>query len=109
MQSKSKITTVERAPLSMSDFRSLIGTTIGVSTSYRIGQDKIDAFADLTEDAQYIHVDIERAKAGPFGGTIAHGMLSLSIISTMFFEVVPPLKGCERPANAFSGVERSKL
>ncbi len=44
-----------------------------------IGQDRIDQFADATEDHQWIHVDVERAKAGPFGGTIAHGYLTLSL------------------------------
>ena len=47
---------------------------------FAIGQDRIDAFADATEDRQWIHVDAERAAAGPFGTTIAHGYLSLSLL-----------------------------
>ncbi len=99
MRLKSEITTVDRSPLSVNEFSRLIGTTIGVSSWYQIGQNEIDAFANLTDDNQYIHVDVERAKAGPFGGTIAHGMLSLSLISTMFFEVAPPLEGSAMVVN----------
>ena len=54
----------------------------------------IDQFADATDDHQFIHVDPERAAAEtPFGGTIAHGFLSLSLLSAMTFETVPPLEG----------------
>ncbi|HEX7099221.1 MAG TPA: MaoC family dehydratase [Acidimicrobiia bacterium] len=57
----------------------LVGTEIGVSDWFTIDQDRIDAFADATEDHQWIHVDTERAAAGPFGSTIAHGFLTLSL------------------------------
>ena len=55
------------------------GETLGTSEWMEITQDKIDAFADVTGDHQWIHVDVERAKDTPFGGTIAHGYLTLSL------------------------------
>ncbi|HUH09207.1 MAG TPA: MaoC/PaaZ C-terminal domain-containing protein, partial [Brevundimonas sp.] len=61
-----------------SELQSLIGQEIGVSRWIEIDQARIDAFARITEDEQFIHVDPERAKAGPFGGPIAHGYLTLS-------------------------------
>jgi acyl dehydratase len=57
----------------------LIGTEIGVSDWLVVDQDRIDAFADATDDHQWIHVDPERAAEGPFGTTIAHGFLTLSL------------------------------
>ncbi|HLU52880.1 MAG TPA: MaoC family dehydratase [Acidimicrobiia bacterium] len=57
----------------------LVGTEIGVSDWLTIDQERIDAFADATGDHQWIHVDTEKAAAGPFGSTIAHGFLTLSL------------------------------
>ncbi len=62
-----------------SDFADLVGTEIGVSDWMEITQDRVNAFADATDDHQWIHVDLERAAASPFGGTIAHGFLTLSL------------------------------
>ncbi len=56
------------------------GTEIGTSDWLTVDQDRITAFADATNDHQWIHVDEERAAAGPFGGTIAHGFLTLSLL-----------------------------
>jgi acyl dehydratase len=55
------------------------GRDLGTTDWLEIGQGRIDQFADATEDHQWIHVDVERAKSGPFGGTIAHGYLTLSL------------------------------
>ncbi len=60
-----------------------VGTEIGVSDWILIDQARIDAFADITEDHQFIHVDPERAKKTPFRGTVAHGFLTLSMLSRM--------------------------
>ena len=60
--------------------RRRIGETIGVGEWLPITQERVDAFADATGDHQWIHVDVERAAAGPFGATIAHGFLLLSLI-----------------------------
>ncbi len=56
------------------------GSELGPTDWLEIGQDRVDKFADATEDHQWIHVDPERAAAGPFGGTIAHGLLTLSLL-----------------------------
>jgi len=57
-----------------------VGEDLGASDWLVIDQERVDAFADATGDHQWIHVDVERAKEGPFGGTIAHGYLTLSLI-----------------------------
>ena len=64
-----------------SELPSLIGTEIGVSEWVIIDQERINVFADVTEDHQFIHIDEEAAKKTPFGGTIAHGFLTLSMLS----------------------------
>lgn len=66
------------------------GSLTATSPWINITQERIDQFADATEDHQYIHVDVDRAKAEtPFGGTIAHGFLSLSLLSKMIMDSVP--------------------
>ncbi len=57
-----------------------VGEELGTSDWLEVTQDRVDAFAEATGDHQWIHVDVERAKDGPFGGTIAHGYLTLSLI-----------------------------
>ena len=59
----------------------LIGTVIGQSDWVEIDQERVNVFADVTEDHQFIHIDPERAKQTPFGGPIAHGFLTLSLLS----------------------------
>jgi acyl dehydratase len=66
-----------------------VGDVFGPSGWIDIPQSKIDAFAEATGDHQWIHVDPERAKEGPFGGTIAHGYLTLSLLPAASYEVVP--------------------
>ena len=68
-------TTVER----LDEFHGLVGQQIGYSEWQTITQERVDLFADATDDHQWIHVDPEAAKAGPFGGPIAHGYLTLSL------------------------------
>jgi acyl dehydratase len=77
----------------MSTVREFIGRELGVSGWRTIDQDRIDAFARCTDDDQWIHVDVERAKReSPFGGTIAHGYLTLALLSPMQNEIgtIPP-------------------
>ena len=69
------------------------GETIGTTEWAEITQDRVDQFADATGDHQWIHVDVERAKEGPFGGTIAHGYLTLSLIPWLSAQVL----GLETP------------
>lgn len=78
---------------SPADLPALIGTELGVSPWFLIDQARIDAFAETTEDRQFIHVDPEAARATPFGGTIAHGFLTLSLASAMSYAAVAPLDG----------------
>ena len=73
---------------SLDEIRSRIGEEIGVSSWLLIDQARIDAFADATEDRQFIHTDPEAAAATPFGGTIAHGFLTLSLLSRMAAEAM---------------------
>ena len=66
------------------------GEEIGVSDWMTVSQDRINGFADVTEDHQFIHLDVERAKAEtPFGGTIAHGFLTLSLMVPMADQALP--------------------
>jgi acyl dehydratase len=69
------------------ELKSLVGQEIGVSDWVSIEQDRIEKFAEATGDHQWIHVDPERAKDGPFGSTIAHGFLTLSLIPALAWEV----------------------
>ncbi len=70
----------------------LIGQEL-VSEWRTIEQERIDQFARATDDPQWIHIDPEAAAAGPFGTTIAHGFLTLSLVVPMFAEALPPLEG----------------
>ncbi len=70
-----------------------------VSHWLEVNQARIDAFATVTEDHQFIHVDPEKAAATPFGGTIAHGFLTLSLLSVMAYEALPKLKGLAMGVN----------
>lgn len=82
-----------------SELSSLIGQEVGVSRWFEIDQARIDAFADVTEDHQFIHVDPEAARQTPFGGTIAHGFLTLSLASAMSYDAVKPLDGVAMGVN----------
>jgi acyl dehydratase len=69
-------------------FHELLGQQIGYSEWRAVTQERIDLFADATDDHQWIHVDPEAAKGGPFGGTIAHGYLTLALIPSFLQEVL---------------------
>ena len=73
---------------SLAEIRSRIGQEIGVSDWIMVDQDRIAAFAEATEDRQFIHLDPVLAAQTPFGGTIAHGFLSLSLLSRMAADVM---------------------
>lgn len=79
--------------ISLDAYRALLGQELGVSRWFAIDQARIDAFADVTEDHQFIHVDPARAAATPFGGTVAHGFLSLSMLAAMAFDAQPSIAG----------------
>ena len=67
----------------IAELKDLVGQEIGVSDWITVTQGRIQLFADATNDHQWIHLDAERAKAGPFGATIAHGFLTLSLLPEM--------------------------
>jgi acyl dehydratase len=71
----------------LDDLRYAAGTELGVSGWHAVTQQQIDAFADATGDHQWIHVDADRAAAGPFGTTIAHGFLSLALTPMLAREI----------------------
>ena len=82
-----------QSTISLEEAKTFVGKEIGLSAWRIVSQEMIDKFADATDDHQFIHTDPERAaRETPFGGTIAHGFLSLSLLSAMFFEAVPQLQ-----------------
>jgi acyl dehydratase len=72
----------------LSELEAAVGEELGTTDWMTITQERVDAFADATDDHQWIHVDVERAKQGPFGGTIAHGYLTLSLIAHFNQELI---------------------
>jgi acyl dehydratase len=70
------------------DLKSRVGDHLGYSEWHEVTQDQVNRFADATGDHQWIHVDIERANAGPFGGPIAHGYLTLSLAPVLMEQVL---------------------
>lgn len=84
---------------SIDEIRDRVGKEVGVSSWLLVDQGRIDAFADATEDRQFIHTDPEAAKQTPFGGTIAHGFLSLSLLSRMGAEAMLVPQGLKMAVN----------
>jgi acyl dehydratase len=83
----------EKPAIPLSQLQAMTGKEVGVSRWFLIDQKRIDAFADATEDWQFIHVDPEAAKATPFGATIAHGFLTLSMLSAIAYDALPKVAG----------------
>jgi acyl dehydratase len=77
----------------MSTLGELVGVELGPTSWVEVTQERIDAFAAATGDPQWIHTDPVRAAAGPFGSTIAHGFLTLSLCVPMLYEALPPTGG----------------
>jgi acyl dehydratase len=76
------------ATLDMASLREAAGTHLGHTDWQEMTQDRVNQFADATDDHQFIHVDVERAKETPFGGTIAHGYLTLSLMAPIMGELL---------------------
>jgi acyl dehydratase len=85
--------------LSKDDYQGQVGQELGVSEWITVSQSRIDAFAECTGDHQFIHVDPEKAKATPFGTTIAHGYLTLSLLSAMAYDAMPGVEGTKMGVN----------
>lgn len=89
-----------KPPISLQAYQAMVGSEVGVSSWHLVDQKRIDAFADVIEDWQFIHVDPERAaREAPFGDTIAHGFLTMSLMSIMSYEVMPALEGTTMGVN----------
>ena len=84
---------MSKGSLSVADMQGQIGQEIGTSNWLVVDQKMINSFADVTLDHQFIHVDPEAAAKTPFGGPIAHGFLSLSLLSHFAKEALPDVKG----------------
>ncbi len=91
--------TDETKALTIAELGQRVGQEIGLSRWFLIDQRRIDAFADATEDWQFIHVDPEAAKPTPFGATIAHGFLTLSMLSAIAYDALPKVSGLAMGVN----------
>jgi len=91
--------TATPALISTADLEGLIGDERWVSRWFEIDQGRIDAFANATEDWQFIHVDPAAAAKTPFGGTIAHGFLTVSLLAAMSKDALPVIKGAVMGVN----------
>lgn len=85
--------------ISLPDLENLIGQEVGLSRWFTIEQKEINAFADITNDRQFIHIDPVQAAQSPFGGTIAHGFLTLSMLSTMAMDTIPMIEDLAHTVN----------
>jgi acyl dehydratase len=93
--------------ITLDAYKAMVGQEVGVSRWFEVAQDRIDGFADITEDHQFIHVDPDRAKATPFGGTVAHGFVTVSLLAPMAFDGQPRLTGTVMSVNY--GFDRVRL
>jgi acyl dehydratase len=90
----------KKLPISLSAYQEMLGREVGVSSWHLVDQSRINAFADVIEDHQFIHIDPERAKREtPFGTTVAHGFLTMSLLSIMSYEVMPVIEGTTMGVN----------
>ena len=85
--------------LSQDAYRAKVGTEVGVSDWIVVDQAKINAFAECTGDHQFIHVNPDMARQTPFGTTIAHGYLTLSLLSVMAYGAMPGIEGTKMGVN----------
>jgi acyl dehydratase len=92
---------------SIEDIQAKVGSEVGVSSWILVDQARIDAFADVTEDLQFIHVDPEAAAKTPFGATVAHGFLTLSLLSRMAADAMLRPEGVKMGVNY--GFERVRF
>jgi acyl dehydratase len=83
---------------SLADLAPLVGQEVAVSDWITITQERVNQFAEATGDHQWIHIDVERAKAGPFGAPIAHGYLTLSLLP-LFFQTAIDIQGARMGVN----------
>jgi acyl dehydratase len=90
----------KKPPVSLAAYQAMVGKEVGVSSWHLVDQRRINVFAEVIEDHQFIHIDPERAKREtPFGSTVAHGFLTMSLLSIMSYEVMPVIEGTTMGVN----------
>jgi acyl dehydratase len=90
----------KKPPVSLEAYQAMVGKEVGTSSWHLIDQSRINVYADVIEDHQFIHVDPERAKKETaFGTTVAHGFLTMSLMSIMSYEVMPVIQGTTMGVN----------
>ena len=90
----------KKPPVSLAAYQAMVGKEVGVSSWHVVDQGRINVYADVIEDHQFIHIDPERAKREtPFGSTVAHGFLTMSLMSIMSYEVMPVIEGTTMGVN----------
>src|SRR6202022_3261478 len=90
----------KKPPVSLETYRKMVGHEVGVWSRHLVDKKRIDVYADVIEDHQFIHVDPERAKRETtFGTTVAHGFLTMSLMSIMSYEVMPVIEGTTMGVN----------
>src|ERR1700709_2111816 len=90
----------KKPPIALEAYRNMVGHEVGVSSWHLVDQNRIDVFADVIEDHQFIHIDPERAKRETsFGSTVALGFLTMSLLSIMSYEVMPVIQGTTMGVN----------
>ncbi len=90
---------MHRESVTIEELTTHVGTELGVSDWMVVDQTRIDAFADATGDHQFIHIDPVAARETPFGGTIAHGFLTLSLVAAFSYQVLPAVTGARMSIN----------
>lgn len=93
--------------VSIEALKGMVGQEIGLSKWFEISQADINAFADLTHDHQFIHVDPQKAKHTPFGGTIAHGFFTVSMLSAFAIDALPAIE--KRTMGVNYGFDRLRM
>ena len=90
----------KKPPISLQAYQAMVGREVGVSSWHLVDQNRIDVYAGVIEDHQFIHVDPERARRETsFGTTVAHGFLTMSLLSIMSYEVMPVIVGTTMGVN----------
>jgi len=90
----------KKPPVPLATYQGMVGKEVGVSSWHVVDQARINDYADVIEDHQFIHVDPERARRETaFGNTVAHGFLTMSLLSIMSYEVMPVIEGTTMGVN----------
>jgi acyl dehydratase len=90
----------KKPPVSLAAYQDMVGKEVGVSSWHLVDQSRINDYADVIEDHQFIHIDPERAKRETsYGTTVAHGFLTMSLMSIMSYEVMPVIEGTTTGVN----------